>query len=154
MSTCSNLPTRDGVTRPDPMCITSIRWFNNNALEEKHKTEVVGDNMNPSFTQRPIVPYTFEQKQIVVFKLFDANLKKVQVRDTNLGYAECSLGELVTRGKVSMDLNFGFTEHMKNIVAIAAASKNFRPFPSGFWGRSEPVLYCNHLSFFVLLSVS
>jgi Ca2+-dependent lipid-binding protein len=101
---CSNLKDKDLKTKSDPMCVTYLRDFNRHKWEEFHRSEIVKNNLSPTFTVKPSVPFSFQLKQSIMFKIYDVDAKKKDLDEQDyLGYVECSLGELVSRGTVSID---------------------------------------------------
>lgn len=87
------------------MCITFIKSSDDEKWIKFHQTERVSDNLNPEFTQKPKIPFSFGSKQLIKFKIIDSDQPE-ETDDVNkyddLGHAECSLGEILSHNTVSI----------------------------------------------------
>ena len=75
---CSDLANKDLMSYSDPVCIMFIQkqgqWF------ELGRTEKIKDTLNPAWEKRFVVDYSFEERQIVKFEVYDWDMDS-----TNLG---------------------------------------------------------------------
>ena len=75
---CSDLANKDLMSYSDPVCIMFIQkqgqWF------ELGRTELIKDTLNPAWEKRFVVDYSFEERQIVKFEIYDWDMDS-----TNLG---------------------------------------------------------------------
>lgn len=69
---------------------------------EFHRTEIISSNIDPKiFKGRPVIQYSFGEKQLIMFKIYDANLRFKE--DDYIGSAKCKLGDVIIYGQVSKE---------------------------------------------------
>jgi len=94
---CSDLANKDLMSYSDPVCIMFIQkqgqWF------ELGRTEKIKDTLNPAWEKRFVVDYSFEERQIVKFEIYDWDMDSTNLGDHDfLGRIETSLGSIVSSG--------------------------------------------------------
>ena len=62
---CTALPNLDRISKSDPICILYEQNKNTKLWEEKGRTEVIYDSLNPQFIQSIYIRYRFEERQNV-----------------------------------------------------------------------------------------
>ncbi|WCJ43238.1 Calcium-dependent phospholipid-binding Copine family protein [Euphorbia peplus] len=108
----SKLIDRDITSKSDPMAVVYIKK-NDGRLEEVGRTEVILNNLNPSWIQKIMIAYHFEIVQPLVFHIYDVDteyhnlpVKSVKLKDQQfLGEANCVLSQIVTKQNRSLTLN-------------------------------------------------
>ena len=95
-----------------PLCVTYIRKLGVEEWIEVHRSEAVKDGRQLEFTERPLIPYSFGEKQWIKFEIMNSSEIAKDTADGNteamtspdkeesLGFTECSLAELIVRGRV------------------------------------------------------
>ena len=106
---CQKLRDRDILSKSDPMVVlyTAHRRDDSNIWKEFDRTEVVRDNLNPSFVKSFVIQYHFEQHQKLKFEVYDSDSNSKNLsRHDYLGYIIVSLGCIVGEygGKVTKPL--------------------------------------------------
>jgi len=101
---CRSLKDKDILSKSDPCCVLFID--NNGEWVEFDRTEMIKNNLNPSFAHPFIVEYFFEQGQRLKFALYDVdNVKAEKLSDGDfLGFLECTLGEIVANSPFTKPL--------------------------------------------------
>ncbi|CAM8923552.1 unnamed protein product [Rhodiola kirilowii] len=110
--TASKLRDKDIASKSDPMAVVYIKK-RNGALEELGRTEVIMNNLEPTWIQKVNVNYQFEIVQPLVFLVYDVDtqyhnvpVKTINLKDQDfLGEASCNFSEIVTRQSQSLTLN-------------------------------------------------
>ncbi|KAJ6380141.1 hypothetical protein OIU76_016739 [Salix suchowensis] len=100
----SNLLDRDITSKSDPMVVLFAKK-RDGKLEEVGRTEVILNNLNPTWIQKITIAYQFEMVQPLVFQIYDVDtsyhnkpVKSLKLEDQDfLGEASCVLSEIVTR---------------------------------------------------------
>uniref|UniRef100_A0A6N2LWT5 C2 domain-containing protein n=1 Tax=Salix viminalis TaxID=40686 RepID=A0A6N2LWT5_SALVM len=100
----SNLLDRDITSKSDPMVVLFAKK-RDGKLEEVGRTEVILNNLNPTWIQKITISYQFEVVQPLVFQIYDVDtsyhnkpVKSLKLEDQDfLGEASCVLSEIVTR---------------------------------------------------------
>ncbi|CAI5447175.1 unnamed protein product [Caenorhabditis angaria] len=116
----NNLKDLDVFTKSDPICvvfekiggakgsakITQKTWKDHNWIE-KGRTEMIKNDLNPSFMKTIQIPYFFEENQLLRFELFDVddekNVSNFESHDF-LGRFECTLAEIVSYSNLKAHL--------------------------------------------------
>lgn len=103
---CQNLRDRDILSKSDPMVVLfSEQRVNDDIVwNELDRTEVIKDNLNPSFVKSFIIEYHFERHQKLKFEVYDSDStsRKLSCHDY-LGYVVVTLGSIIGEcgGKVT-----------------------------------------------------
>ncbi|KAM7472735.1 hypothetical protein LguiA_010918 [Lonicera macranthoides] len=108
----SKLRDRDIMSKSDPLAVVYLRKRDGN-LEELGRTEVIMNNLDPSWIEKVNVAYQFEMVQHLVFEVYDVDteyhklpVKMLKLNDQEfLGQASCVLSEIVTKQSRSVTLN-------------------------------------------------
>lgn len=83
------------------MCITYVQPFDQNKWTEFHRTETVRNNENPDFVSKVLISYKFEEKQPLMFEVYDVDSKEKDLSAHDfLGTITTSLGLLVSNKRV------------------------------------------------------
>ncbi|XP_021946651.2 copine-9 [Folsomia candida] len=98
---CRDLLDLDVFSRSDPMAVvyhqpmggTTSQWV------EFQRTEVIFDCLNPDFVTKVQIDYHFEEEQALRFEVYDIDnpSASLDLHDF-IGYAECTLGQIVAAG--------------------------------------------------------
>lgn len=107
----------DITSKSDPMAVVYMKK-RDGTLEEIGRTEVIMNNLNPSWIEKIPVTYQFEIVQPLVFHIYDVDtryhnmpVKALKLRDQDfLGEASCVLSEIFTKRDRTLTLNL----HNKN----------------------------------------
>lgn len=84
------------------MCVAYIQPFGQKRWVEIFRSEVISNNHDPDFTKKIQLPYRFEEQQNLKFDIYDVDSDSSDLRDHDfLGAASCSLGQIISNGKVS-----------------------------------------------------
>ena len=66
---CTDLADKDLMSKSDPMCVMFMQrqghWL------EIGRTEMIKDTLNPSWEKKFVVDYSFEERQVVKFEIYD-----------------------------------------------------------------------------------
>ncbi|RZF42501.1 hypothetical protein LSTR_LSTR004420 [Laodelphax striatellus] len=110
---CRNLPKMDILSMSDPMCVTYTRPFGKDKWIEYHRTECVSNCHDPDFTSKIVMPYRFEEQQLLRFDVYDVDDGSSNLDNQDfIGTASCTLGQVVASGKVKLALtDRGNTDH-------------------------------------------
>lgn len=93
---CRQLKDMDFFSKSDPMCVLFMRECDSDNWREVGRTETVDNCLNPDFVTKFLVDYYFEERQQLLFKLYDIDSPSVDLQNHDfLGQASCTLGELV-----------------------------------------------------------
>ncbi|XP_073974239.1 copine-8-like isoform X2 [Rhodnius prolixus] len=102
---CRNLSCKDVLSKSDPMCVTFTRPFGENRWVELHRTEVITNSHDPDFVKKIHMQYRFEEQQHLKFEVYDSDSSSTLLADHDfLGYASCTLGQIITGGKLELKL--------------------------------------------------
>lgn len=89
------------MSKSDPMCVTYIQLFGDPRWVEFHRTEVVSNTHDPDFVAKVQLSYRFEEQQLLKFEIYDSDSSGSSLdRHDFLGAATCSLGQIISNGKV------------------------------------------------------
>ncbi|KAK6911478.1 C2 domain [Dillenia turbinata] len=108
----SKLRDRDITSKSDPMAVVYLKKNDGN-LEELGRTEVIMNNLDPSWIKKVTVAYQFEIVQHLVFRIYDVDtkyhnlsVKMLQLSNQDfLGEATCVLSEIVTKQSRTLTVN-------------------------------------------------
>ncbi|XP_049275614.1 copine-8 isoform X1 [Rhipicephalus sanguineus] len=93
---CRKLKQKDLLSKSDPMCVLFIRHYETAPWQEIGRTEMIRDTIDPDFVNKFLVDYYFEERQHLMFKVYDVDSKSVNLEDHDfLGQVTSTLGELV-----------------------------------------------------------
>ncbi|MCI4374414.1 hypothetical protein PGIGA_G00005920 [Pangasianodon gigas] len=101
---CENLLDMDVGSKSDPLCVLHMstsgsQWF------EVDRTERVKNCLNPKFAKKFVIDYHFELVQKLKFGIYDIDNKTIDLSDDDfLGELECSMGQIVSSGKLTRPL--------------------------------------------------
>lgn len=91
----------DVLSKSDPMCVTYTQPFGQNKWIEFHRTETVKNNQDPNFVSKVLISYRFEEKQPLLFEVYDTDSKDKDLSAHDfLGTITISLGQLVANKRV------------------------------------------------------
>ena len=66
---CTDLADKDLMSKSDPICVMFMQkqgqWL------EIGRTEMIKDTLNPSWEKKFVVDYSFEERQVVKFEIYD-----------------------------------------------------------------------------------
>lgn len=121
---CRNLVGKDILSKSDPMCVTYMKPFGESRWVEYHRTEYINNTHDPDFTKKVHVMYRFEEQQPIKFDIYDIDSSSTNLSDHDfLGSAYCTLGQIVSSGKVQLPLqsNGGQTvgDHQSFVVVTS-----------------------------------
>ncbi|XP_043815082.1 protein BONZAI 3 isoform X1 [Manihot esculenta] len=108
----SKLLDRDITSKSDPMAVVYIKK-KDGKLEEIGRTEVILNNLNPSWIEKIRIAYQFEIVQPLIFHIYDVDtkynnlpVKSLKLKDQEfLGEASCVLSEIATKQNQTLTLN-------------------------------------------------
>merc|ERR1711963_219521 len=66
---CTDLADKDILSKSDPICVMFMQ--RNNQWFEVGRTEMIKDNLNPAWEKKFVVDYSFEERQVVKFEVYD-----------------------------------------------------------------------------------
>lgn len=93
---CRQLKQKDTFSKSDPMCALFMRRCESDDWREVARTETIKDCLDPDFVTKFLVDYFFEERQQLMFKVYDVDSKSFELHHHDfLGHASCTLGELV-----------------------------------------------------------
>lgn len=99
----SGLSGTDALSKSDPMCVTYVQQFGKNQWTEFHRTETVKNNEDPNFVSKVLISYRFEEKQPLMFEIYDSDSKTKDLSAHDfLGTVITTLGQLVTTKHVNI----------------------------------------------------
>lgn len=83
------------------MCVTYVQPFGQNKWIEFHRTETVKNNQDPNFVSKVLISYKFEEKQSLLFEIYDTDSKDTDLSSHDfLGTIQINLGQLVANKRV------------------------------------------------------
>ncbi|KAK2977378.1 hypothetical protein RJ640_013357 [Escallonia rubra] len=108
----SKLRDRDVISKSDPMTVVYAKKIDG-TLQELGRTEVIMNNLDPSWIEKVNIAYQFEIVQPLFFQVYDVDTryhnisaKMLKLEDQDfLGEASCVLSEIVTKKSRSLTLN-------------------------------------------------
>uniref|UniRef100_A0A4W4F7X0 C2 domain-containing protein n=1 Tax=Electrophorus electricus TaxID=8005 RepID=A0A4W4F7X0_ELEEL len=101
---CENLMDKDVTSKSDPLCVLHLNVSGNQWFEVA-RTERVQNCLNPKFAKKIVIDYQFEVVQKLRFAIYDIDSKAIELNDHDfLGEMECSLGQIVSSGKLTRPL--------------------------------------------------
>ncbi len=104
-STHRNVLDMDVFSKSDPMCVVSMKPFGAKNYQEIKRTECIQNTLNPEWVTKVQVTYMFEEQQHIRFDVYDLDSKSNRLDDHDfLGGINTTLGQIVSAGKVVMDL--------------------------------------------------
>ncbi|XP_019187833.1 PREDICTED: protein BONZAI 3 [Ipomoea nil] len=159
----SKLLDCDIMSKSDPMAVVYVKKRDGTLLEVG-RTEVIMNNLNPTWIQKINITYQFEIPQPLIFHIYDVDskynnlpVKALKLKDQDfLGEANCALSEIVTKQNQLLTLNlrnrfvhgsknFGtLTIHAeelvvsKNAVELTLRCTNLEN--KGIFSKSDPFL--------------
>ncbi|KAH7973811.1 hypothetical protein HPB49_005322 [Dermacentor silvarum] len=93
---CRQLKLKDVFSKSDPMCVLFMRTCDTDQWWEVGRTEMIRDCLDPDFVTKFLVDYYFEERQQLMFKVYDVDSKSINLQSHDfLGQVNCTLGELV-----------------------------------------------------------
>ncbi|XP_021936016.1 copine-8-like isoform X2 [Zootermopsis nevadensis] len=146
---------KDVLSKSDPICVTYVQRFGDPRWVEFHRTEVISNTHDPDFVAKVRLFYRFEEQQPLKFEIYDSDSSSSSLdRHDFLGAATCSLGQIISNGKVQLPLSLtgtGTTEGRGHMIIIAeelAALKDevimqfsgTKLDKKDFFGKSDPFL--------------
>ncbi|XP_071448762.1 copine-8-like [Hetaerina americana] len=103
---CRSLQGKDLLSKSDPMVVVYNQPFGERRWVEFCRTETIKNCHDPDFTKKITFSYHFEELQNLLFKVFDVDSSSSKLEHHDfLGMATCTLGQVVTRGKVQLPLS-------------------------------------------------
>uniref|UniRef100_A0A1I8GKN8 C2 domain-containing protein n=1 Tax=Macrostomum lignano TaxID=282301 RepID=A0A1I8GKN8_9PLAT len=147
---CKNLPDRDVMSKSDPMCVLFMKTPT--STHEFGRTECIQNTLNPQFNHKFQVDFCFEERQVVIFRLYDVDSSRAALQDHDfLGELETTVGELVSRRQYEAALTkTGSTKKSLIILTCLELQEckliaNFRVEgvkldKKDFFGKSDPFL--------------
>uniref|UniRef100_A0A5B7AWH5 Protein BONZAI 3 n=1 Tax=Davidia involucrata TaxID=16924 RepID=A0A5B7AWH5_DAVIN len=113
----SKLRDRDIISKSDPMAVVYLKK-RDGTLEELGRTEVIMNNLDPTWIEKINAAYQFEIVQPLIFHVYDVDtkhhnlsVKMLKLKDQEfLGEATCVMSQIVTKQSRSLTLNL----HSKN----------------------------------------
>lgn len=90
------------MSKSDPMCVTFIQPFGQKNWIEFHRTETVKNNEDPNFVSKVLISYNFEEKQPLMFEIYDTDSKDKNLSTHDfIGTYTTTLGHLVANKRVN-----------------------------------------------------
>ena len=95
---CEGLADQDILSKSDPICVLfQAAKGNDNHWIEIGRTECVRDNLNPEWTKKFVVNYSFEERQLVKLEVYDHDGDTVRLDAHDfLGRCTATLGQIVS----------------------------------------------------------
>jgi len=144
---CTDLADKDLLSKSDPICVMFMqrqgKWF------EIGRTEMIKDTLNPSWEKKFIVNYSFEERQVVKFEIYDWDVEsKILSHHDFLGRTETTLGSIVSSSEyvaVLRDVNksgskiYVFAEELKTSKEVIRMQLRAEKLDKkDFFGKSDP----------------
>lgn len=102
---CRNLLDCDVFSKSDPMCVVYLKTYERVDWQEICRTETINNTLNPDFAKKVNLEYRFEEQQFLRFSLYDVDTDSPDLGQQDfLGYCECTLGQIVSSGKIVLPL--------------------------------------------------
>ena len=120
---CTNLRDKDAFSKSDPLCVM-FHQSEGGQWAEVGRTEMLANNLNPSWKSKFIVDYRFQERQLVKFEVFDWDTKSHSLKKQDfLARMECSLGNIVSsKGKQFISMASGPSKNAKFIICAEEVS--------------------------------
>lgn len=95
---CQKLCDRDVLSKSDPLCVLFVvGGRGSKQWTEVGRTEMIKDTLNPEWQTKFVVDYSFEERQVVRFEVYDWDLASNRLEDHDfLGRCETTLGAIVS----------------------------------------------------------
>ena len=94
---CTDLADKDLLSKSDPMCVMFIQ--RNGQWYEIGRTETIQDTLNPAWEKKFVVDYSFEERQVVKFEVYDSDSQSNNLSHHDfLGRCESTMGSIVSSG--------------------------------------------------------
>ena len=145
---CTDLADMDVMSKSDPVCVLSVqqdgRW------QEAGRTEQITDSLFPSWQEKFVMDYKFEERQQLRFSVYDLDSSSARLSDHDyLGSIEVSLAEIVASQSKGFSRKLqgrGGTIHIiseeltanKDEVTFNFCAQNLDK--KDFFGKSDPYL--------------
>jgi len=144
---CTDLADKDLMSKSDPMCVMFMQkqgqWL------EIGRTEMIKDTLNPSWEKKFVVDYSFEERQVVKFEIYDWDNDSNKLSNQDfLGRSETTLGAIVSSGEyiaVLRDVNksgskiYVFAEELKSSKEVVKMQLRAEKLDKkDFFGKSDP----------------
>ncbi|XP_046386139.1 copine-8-like isoform X1 [Ischnura elegans] len=122
---CRSLLGMDVFSKSDPMVVVYNQPFGERRWVEFFRTETIMNCHDPEFTKKLVLSYHFEEQQHLLFKVFDVDSSSSNLANHDfLGMATCTLGQVISRGKVqlplSMSSNESMSRHSNGFIILSA----------------------------------
>ncbi|KAL1420745.1 hypothetical protein MTO96_004476 [Rhipicephalus appendiculatus] len=78
---CRQLKDMDFFSKSDPMCVLFMKESDSDNWREVGRTETVDNCLNPDFVTKFLVDYYFEERQQLLFKLYDIDSPSVDLQN-------------------------------------------------------------------------
>jgi hypothetical protein len=142
-----DLADKDLLSKSDPLCVMFIQkngqWF------EHGRTEMIKDTLNPSWEKKFVVDYSFEERQVVRFEVYDWDNQSKRLTDHDfLGRCESSMGTIVSTGtfvsvlkdssKSGSKISISAEELKANKEVIRLQFRAEKLDKKDFFGKSDP----------------
>ncbi|XP_068085435.1 copine-8-like [Anabrus simplex] len=114
-----NLLDTDVFSKSDAMCVTYLKTYQLTEWQEISRTEVVSNNLNPDFVKKIHMTYRFEEQQLLKFVVYDIDSENPRLDEQDfLGSCECTLGQIVSNGKLTLPLQGNTYNRGELIVSV------------------------------------
>ncbi|MCL4137519.1 UNVERIFIED_CONTAM: hypothetical protein GTU68_020763, partial [Idotea baltica] len=91
-----NLKSKDTFSKSDAVCILYLKDLIDGTEVELGRTEEMKNNPNPDWMKKFEIEYKFEEKQVLIFRVYDWDKKKAEIKGQDLiGEVECTLAEIM-----------------------------------------------------------
>uniref|UniRef100_A0AAR2LM02 Copine-3 n=1 Tax=Pygocentrus nattereri TaxID=42514 RepID=A0AAR2LM02_PYGNA len=133
---CENLLDMDVGSKSDPLCVLHMHTSGNQWFEVD-RTERVKNCLCPKFAKKFVIDYHFEVVQKLRFSLYDIDNKTIDLSDDDfLGELECTLGQIVSSGKLTRPLLKNKRPAGKGTITVNVLYSSILD----FFGKSDPYL--------------
>ncbi|VVC29986.1 Hypothetical protein CINCED_3A018449 [Cinara cedri] len=135
------------------MCVTYVQPFGQNKWMEFHRTESVKNNQDPNFVSKVLISYKFEEKQSLLFEIYDTDSKDTDLSTHDfLGTIQTNLGQLVANKRNKLQLKDRAGNLKSSYLVITAEElgldrdqvilemSGFKLDKKDFFGKSDPFL--------------
>jgi len=94
---CTDLADKDVLSKSDPLCVMFMQ--RNGQWYEIGRTETIQDTLNPAWEKKFVVDYSFEERQVVKFEVYDSDSQSKHLDHHDfLGRCESTMGSIVSSG--------------------------------------------------------
>lgn len=116
---CRDLLDTDVFSKSDPMCVTYLKTYETQDWVEVGRTEMVKNTLNPDFVRKVHLTYRFEEQQWLKFAVYDIDNESPDLEEQDfLGECECTLGQVVSAGRLALHLHHPSYERGQLIVYV------------------------------------